>query len=137
MARMQDKIALITGGAWGIGRAAAELFAREGAKVAIADIDEASGVALARDIGASALFIRTDVTDEASVAAAFEQVRQRYDRFDCLYTCAAVQLIGEDAPVHELDTAVWDRTYAVNSRGVFLTCKYGARLMIESGNGGA
>ncbi|MDQ2682150.1 MAG: SDR family oxidoreductase, partial [Chloroflexota bacterium] len=71
------------------------------------------------------------------VAVAFSEVERRHGRLDVLYTCAAVQLIGEDGPVHELDTSVWDRTYAVNARGVFLCCKYGARLMIEAGNGGS
>ena len=54
-----------------------------------------------------------------------------------LYTCAAVQLIGEDAPVHELDIDVWQRTHDVNLRGVYLTCKHGVRLMMESGDGGS
>ena len=56
---------------------------------------------------------------------------------DVLYTCAAVQLIGEDAPVHELDIDVWQRTHDVNLRGVYLTCKHGVRLMMESGEGGS
>jgi NAD(P)-dependent dehydrogenase (short-subunit alcohol dehydrogenase family) len=78
-----------------------------------------------------------DVTAESSVEAAFADVRRRHGRLDVLYTCAAIQLIGEDAPIHELPAEVWDRTHAVNLRGVFLSCKHGVRLMIEAGNGGS
>lgn len=137
MGRLDGKITVITGAASGIAQAAARAFVREGAIVGLLDRNAEGLEATAAELGERAFPLVADVTDEASVAAAFEQVRQRYDRFDCLYTCAAVQLIGQDAPVHELDTAVWDRTYAVNSRGVFLSCKYGSRLMIDAGNGGS
>lgn len=137
MGRLDGKITVITGAASGIAQAAAHAFVREGAIVGLLDRNAEGLEATAAELGERAFPLVADVTDEASVAAAFEQVRQRYDRFDCLYTCAAVQLIGQDAPVHELDTAVWDRTYAVNSRGVFLSCKYGSRLMIDAGNGGS
>lgn len=137
MGRLDGKVTVITGAASGIARGAAEAFVREGAIVGLLDRNAEGLEQAATELGENVFPLVTDVTDEASVAAAFDQVRQRYDRFDCLYTCAAVQLIGEDAPVHELDTAIWDRTYAVNSRGVFLTCKYGTRLMIDAGNGGS
>ena len=137
MGRLDGKVAVITGAASGIARAAAGAFVQEGAIVGVLDRNAEGLDEVAAELGENAFPLVADVTDEASVAAAFEQVRQRYDRFDCLYTCAAVQLIGQDAPVHELDTEVWDRTYAINSRGVFLSCKYGARLMIDAGNGGS
>ena len=89
------------------------------------------------EIGDRAFPLVTDVTDEASVAAAFDEVRRRHGRLDVLYNCAAVQLIGEDAPVHELDIDVWQRTHDVNLRGVYLTSKHGVRLMMESGDGGS
>lgn len=137
MGRLDGKVTVITGAASGIARAAAGAFVREGAIVGLLDRNAAGLNEVAAELGSNAFPLVADVTDEASVAAAFEQVRQRYDRFDCLYTCAAIQLIGQDAPVHELDTAIWDQTYAINSRGVFLSCKYGARLMIDAGNGGS
>ncbi|MCA9858747.1 MAG: SDR family oxidoreductase [Thermomicrobiales bacterium] len=137
MGRLEGKVTVITGAASGIARAAAGAFVQEGALVGLLDRNADGLDAVAAELGERTFPLPTDVTDEASVAAAFDQVRQAYGRLDCLYTCAAVQLIGEDAPVHELDTEVWDRTYAVNSRGVFLCCKYGARLMIDAGNGGS
>lgn len=137
MGRLDGKVTVITGAASGIARAAAGAFVREGAIVGLLDRNADGLAEVAAELGENAFPLVTDVTDEASVAAAFDQVRQNHGRLDCLYCCAAVQLIGQDAPVHELDTEIWDRTYAVNSRGVFLSSKYGSRLMIEAGNGGS
>jgi NAD(P)-dependent dehydrogenase (short-subunit alcohol dehydrogenase family) len=134
---LDGKVAVVTGAASGIGQAAARAFGREGAIVGVLDRNAAGVDATVREIGASAFPLVTDVTDEASVAAAFDEVRRRHGRLDVLYTCAAVQLIGEDAPVHELDIDVWQRTHDVNLRGVFLSCKHGVRLMMESGDGGS
>ncbi|MGI9253885.1 MAG: SDR family NAD(P)-dependent oxidoreductase [Thermomicrobiales bacterium] len=137
MGRLDGKIAVVTGGASGIGRGAAEAFVREGAMVGLLDRNAALADEVAGMLGEQAFALPADQTDEASVAAAFDVVRRRFGRLDVLYTCAAVQLVGEDAPVHELDLEVWERTYAVNARGVFLTCKHGTRLMIEGGKGGS
>jgi NAD(P)-dependent dehydrogenase (short-subunit alcohol dehydrogenase family) len=135
--RLEGKVCVVTGGASGIGRAAAKSFVREGAVVGLLDRNEAGLRAAVGELGSAAFPLLCDVTDEASVEAAFAEVKRRHARLDVLYTCAAVQLIGEDAPVHELPLAVWERTHAVNLRGVFLCCKHGARLMIEAGNGGS
>ncbi len=137
MGRLQGKVAIVTGAASGIGQAAARAFAREGASVGILDRNAAGVDATVREIGGDAFPLVTDVTDEASIVAAFAEVKRRHGRLDVLYTCAAVQLIGEDAPVHELDIEVWQRTHDVNLRGVYLTCKHGVRLMMESGDGGS
>jgi NAD(P)-dependent dehydrogenase (short-subunit alcohol dehydrogenase family) len=134
---LDGKVAVVTGAASGIGQAAARAFGREGASVGVLDRNEVGVDATVREIGESAFPLVTDVTDEASVAAAFDEVRRRHGRLDVLYTCAAVQLIGEDAPVHELDIDVWQRTHDVNLRGVYLSCKHGVRLMMESGEGGS
>src|SRR5215211_3174031 len=119
--RLEGKVAVVTGAGSGIGQEAAHAFAREGAIVGLLDRNAPAVEATVQEIGGSAFSLITDVTDEASVAAAFDEVRRRHGRLDVLYTCAAVQLIGEDAPVHELDIDVWQRTHDVNLRGVFLT----------------
>ncbi|CAN5780897.1 SDR family oxidoreductase [soil metagenome] len=137
MGRLDGKICVITGAASGIARGAAEAFVREGATVGLLDRNAGGIAEVEASLGSAAFGLPTDVTDESSVETAFDKVERRHGRLDVLYTCAAVQLIGEDAPVHELSTEIWDRTYAVNARGVFLTCKHGAKLMIASGNGGS
>src|SRR6478735_8198221 len=93
--RLAGKIAVVTGSASGIGQEAARAFAREGAIVGILDRNAPAVESTVREIGDSAFPLVTDVTDEASVAAAFAEVRRRHGRLDVLYNCAAVQLIGE------------------------------------------
>ena len=137
MGRLEGKVCAVTGAASGIAREAARTFVHEGAVVGLIDRNESGLRSVAAELGDAAIVLPTDVTSEASIEAAFAEMKNRYDRFDVLYTCAAVQLIGEDGPVHELDAEVWDRTHAVNLRGVFLSCKHGARRMIEAGNGGS
>jgi NAD(P)-dependent dehydrogenase (short-subunit alcohol dehydrogenase family) len=131
-------IALVTGAAQGIGRETALALGRHGYAVAVCDLrppEETLGALRAE--GTTAHGTVADVSDEGSVAGAFAEVRRRHGRLDVLYTCAAVQLIGEDAPVGELQLEVWERTHAVNLRGVFLCCKHGVRLMMASGEGGS
>ena len=137
MARLDGKIAVVSGAGSGIGQSAAAALVREGAVVGLLDRNVAAVEETVRHLGGQAVPLVADVSDEASVAATFDEVRRRYGRLDALFTYAAIQLIEEDAPVHELDLAVWERTHAVNLRGVFLTCKHGVRLMIEAGNGGS
>ena len=137
MGRLEGKVCVVTGAASGIARAGAEAFVQEGAIVGLLDRNADGLAEVEQQLGSSSFALPCDVTDEASVEAAFAEVERRHGRLDVLYTCAAVQLIGEDGPVHELPTEVWDRTHNVNIRGVFLCCKYGSRLMIKAGNGGS
>ena len=137
MGRLDGKVCVISGAASGIARGAAESFVREGALIGLIDRNQAGLRTVVTELGSSVFALPADVTNELSVEAAFAEVAHRHNRLDVLYTCAAVQLIGEDAPVHELSLDVWERTHAVNLRGVFLSCKHGAKLMIASGNGGS
>ncbi len=135
--RLDGKVTVVTGAGSGIGKAGAHAFAREGASVGVLGKTRSKVEAVAAAIGEAAYPLVCDVTDEDQVIAAFDEVRRRFGRLDVLYTNAAVQLIGEDAPIWEIDTDVFDRTHRVNVRGVLLTCKHGARLMMESGDGGS
>ncbi len=110
MPRLAGKVAFITGA--GIGRAAARLFAREGAKVAVVEIERERGEEAAAEVeaaGGSAIFVRTDITDEGQVRRAVERTVAAYGKLDVLYNCAGGSL-AEDAPATEVDMAVWDRT---------------------------
>ena len=136
--RLEGKIAIITGGAQGIGRAASEHFAAEGAKVVIADINEEGGTETASAItkaGGTAQFVHADVSNEESVRKLFIETMQHYGELHVLYNNASVFLGKSDAPVTELETDVWDRLLAINLGSVFLCCKNGIPLMIESGGG--
>lgn len=137
MNRLTGKIAIITGAGSGIGRAAAQAFAAEGATVGLLDSNAEAVSELALELGERGFPLTADVSDEVSVAAAFAEAWRRHRRLDVLYTCAAIQLIGQDTRGHELDLATWERTLAVNLTGAFLCCKHGIRLMMEGGYGGS
>lgn len=137
MGRLENKVCVVTGAASGIGRAAAKAFADEGAAVGLLDLNADGLNDAVAEIGDAAFALPADVTSEESVMLAFAEVIDRHRRLDVLYTCAAVQLIGEDTSVPDLDVDVWDRTHNVNLRGVFLCCKHGSKLMIAAGNGGS
>lgn len=126
MNRLNGKIAVITGGASGIGAAACRLFAAEGAGVAICDLDEAKGVNLAAEIaagGGRAAFFRCDVADGAAVASAVRATLGCYGRIDILYNNAGIYLAGRDGCVTAVAEAVWDKVIAVNLKSVYLFCR--------------
>ena len=136
--RLKGKIAVITGGAQGIGRAAAECFAAEGAKVVIADINDQAGADTESAIvkaGGTARFVHADVSSDDSVQNLFAETKQHYGALHVLYNNASVFLGKNDGPVTELDVEVWDRVLGINLRSIFLCCKHGIPLMIESGGG--
>jgi NAD(P)-dependent dehydrogenase (short-subunit alcohol dehydrogenase family) len=133
VSRLASRVALISGGAWGIGRAAAELFARAGAKVAIADIDAAAGGALARSL--DTLFVATDVTDAASVQAAVAATENHFGRLDILCNSAGGS-IREDAPLGNVDVAaVWDKTMRLDLLGTINCCHHAIPAIVRAGGG--
>ncbi len=137
MGRLDGKVIVVSGAGSGLGESAAAAFVREGAVVGLLDRNVEAITTTAKSLGPSAFALPCDVTDEASVEKAFAQVRSMHGRLDGLFCYAAVQLVGEDQPIQDCSLDVWERTYAVNARGVFLVCKHGARLMIDAGNGGS
>jgi NAD(P)-dependent dehydrogenase (short-subunit alcohol dehydrogenase family) len=134
--RLDGEVAIVTGGARGIGAATAELMAAAGAIVVVADRDEAEAAALAATIAArghAAHALAIDVTDEASVAAAFAAARERHGRLDVLVNNAGIAL---RRPTAELSRADWDKVVAVNLTGVFLCAQAAARIMIADARAG-
>lgn len=135
--RLEDKVCFVTGGASGMGRVAAESFCREGARVAVADLDEEAGeaaAARARAAGGDAFFVRCDVTREAQVREAIAATTMRYGGLDVLYNNAGI-MMEEDRSVLNTEEWVWDRTLAVNVKGIYFCCKYGIPEMIRGGGG--
>ena len=135
--RLADKVALITGAGSGMGRVAAQMFAAEGARVVVADFDEAAGsetADLVTESGGEASFVRADVSDEADAKAMVDHAVDRFGRIDALYNNAGV-MPERDHSVIDTDVATWDRVMAINVRGVFLACKYAIPRMVEQGSG--
>jgi len=137
MGRLDDKVALITGAASGIGRVAAELFSAEGARVTIADVVDADGEAAVAAItaaGGEAVFVHADVSDAAQAEAMVEFAVDTFGRLDVLYNNAGI-LPGDDAGTLETPEATWDRVLAVNLKGVWLGMKFGIPALLASGGG--
>ena len=135
MTRLEGKTALVTGSGTGIGRAVAERFAHEGARVIIADRDAAAASETAGAIGPSARASVMDISDEASVEAAFGLLSAEGWAPDVVVANAGVQLFGQDAAAADLDLDVWKRTIDINLTGTFLTVKHAVRSMLETGGG--
>lgn len=129
MKRLEGKTALVTGGAQGIGFAGATLFAQEGARVVIADINAERGAAAAASIGAE--FVRCDVSKSADVQAAVAAC----GTVDVLYNNAGVYWAGRDGRLTDVAEEDWDRVIAINLRSVFLFCKYAIPGMMAKGAG--
>jgi len=137
MGKLDNKVAFITGAGAGIAKASALLFAKEGARVAIVEIDAEAGRAAERQVreaGGEALFVETDVTQDDSVERAVDATVAKFGRLDVLMSCAGGSL-QEDAPVHEMDLDVWRRTIALNLLHPFLVCRHGIPHLIKGGSG--
>ena len=130
--RIEGKAALITGAASGLGKATAELFVREGARVAIADVNEPAGRAAAEALGDRAIFVRLDVTDEAQWVGALETARAAFGGLHILVQSAGIVL---SKPVTETSLEEWRRVHAIDLDGVFLGCKHGVPVIAASGGG--
>jgi 3-oxoacyl-[acyl-carrier protein] reductase len=134
--RLPNKVALVTGAGSGIGRATAELFAREGAKVTAVDLNEQAGRATVEAIeaaGGEAIFVRADVSDGDDVKRMTDTCVERFGRIDILYNNAGIAM--QRTPIEEIDDALFDRIIAVNVRSVHLGAKHAVPHMKRQGSG--
>ena len=131
MGRVQDKVAVITGGGSGLGRAMARLFAKEGAKVIAADIKGQDEAAAGWD--GKIVPFTCNVTSPEQIQAMFAECKERFGRLDILCNNAGIGLAG--VRIHEVSLENWDKVIEVNLRGAFMVLKYGLPLMMASGGG--
>ncbi|WP_214106022.1 3-oxoacyl-ACP reductase [Acrocarpospora catenulata] len=132
MQRLQDRVAVITGGASGIGLATARRFAEEGAKVVLADLDEAAGAEAAAEVGG--LFVRADVTSEADVIAMFRAAFDAYGSVDIAFNNAGISPPDDDS-ILVTGIDAWRRVQEVNLTSVYLCCKHVIPYMQRQGKG--
>ena len=133
MGRLDGKVAVVTGGASGIGAGIVERFIAEGARVVVADLQESAAAETAREYGDSARFVRTDVSAEADVAAAVDLAVSSFGRLDVMANNAGI--IGAVGPIAETSESAFDETIGVLLKGVFLGTKHAARVMVPRGSG--
>lgn len=133
MARLAGKVAVVTGGASGIGEGSVLRFVEEGARVVVADVQEDLGRELVARLGDVARFVRTDVTVEDDISRAVDEAVSSFGRLDVMFNNAGI--VGAVGRVAETDTGQWDRTVAILMRGVFLGMKHASRVMVPQGSG--
>jgi NAD(P)-dependent dehydrogenase (short-subunit alcohol dehydrogenase family) len=133
MGKLEGKVAVITGGAGGIGTAAVRLFCQEGARVVFADIDDAKGELLAKEVGEGAIFQRADVTSEAEISALIERAGSEFGGLDIMFSNAGG--FGARGSLTEIEVADFDATLALLIRSVFLGMKHAGAVMLEQGSG--
>ena len=133
--KLSGKVAVVTGGGSGIGRASAQLFAEEGARVVVADWNKDTGadtVAAIRQGGGEAIFCYADVSKAQHAEKMVRTAVEQYGKLDAIFNNAAIQILKRLADTEEEE---WDRIHSVNLKGVFLGCKYAIPAMIRSGGG--
>jgi NAD(P)-dependent dehydrogenase (short-subunit alcohol dehydrogenase family) len=136
MNRVKDKVVVLTGAALGIGQAAGRMLAREGASLAVTDLQDEEGRALVQQIagaGGMAEYWHLDVSRADEVSQVFRAVKKRFGRIDVLVNNAGIA--GADKPTDEMTEEEWDRVMAVNEKGVFLCTKHAIPAMREAGGG--
>ena len=136
MGRLEGKVALVTGGGGGIGRATSLAFAREGAKVAVVDVLPQAGeetVQMIKDAGGEAIFIKTDVTKSEEVKAMADKTFTVFGKLNCAFNNAGIS--GDIISVSRCSEESWDRMMDINLKGVFLCMKYEIPKMLKSGGG--
>lgn len=133
---LSGKVAFITGGASGIGKGAAQRFAQEGARVALADMQPEEGEQVAAEIegaGGEALFVRCDVSSPEDVKTAIEQTVERFGRLDVVFANAGIN--GVWTPIEELQPEEWDKTLDINLKGTYLTVHFAVPHLKRAGGG--
>lgn len=131
---LAGKVALITGGAGGIGRAVARTFAQHGACVVLADLDEQGAAEIAEELGESAAYARTDVADPVSVTGAYRRTALTYGGVDIVVSNAG---LASSAPIEETSEELWDKNHAVLAKGYFLVAREAFRMFKQQGTGGS
>jgi len=134
--RLEKKVAVITGAGSGIGRGSAIMFAKEGSKVAVADIDDKGGeetVASIKSNGGEAIFVQTDVSKATDAENLIKKTMDTFENIDILFNNAGTPM--HHTPFEELDESMWDRIYTINVKGVFLVMKYAIPVMKNAGGG--
>jgi NAD(P)-dependent dehydrogenase (short-subunit alcohol dehydrogenase family) len=132
MNRLKDKVCVITGAGGGMGADAAELFTEEGARVVVADVDGDAAATVAAKV--DGLAVTVNVGDAGSVQAMYATAARELGGIDVLYNNAGISP-ADDGSILETDPEAWERVQAVNTRGVFLCCKYGIPYLLERGGG--
>jgi NAD(P)-dependent dehydrogenase (short-subunit alcohol dehydrogenase family) len=135
--RLQNKVALITGGGSGIGRETALLFAKEGAALVLADVNDAGGeetAQMVRGAGGQAIYVHADVSHAADCESMVAGAERSFGKLDILFNNAGIMLSQDDDAIHT-EESTWDLTMAVNLKGVYLGCKYGIPALRRAGGG--
>ncbi len=135
--RLQDKVALITGAGSGIGRESALLFAHEGAKVVVADVNDAAGQEVVKQIkhaGGQAVYVHADVSKAEDAQEMVATAEKQFDKLNILFNNAGISHADDDNAMATSEE-VWDLTFKINVKGVFLGCKYGIPALQRSGGG--
>jgi NAD(P)-dependent dehydrogenase (short-subunit alcohol dehydrogenase family) len=135
--RLQDKVALITGAGSGIGRESALLWAREGAKIVVADVNDAAGretVAAIEQAGGAAVYVRADVSKAADAEGMVRAAEESFGKLNILFNNAGIMHSDDDNAI-TTEEDIWDLTMNINLKGVFLGCKYGIPALLRAGGG--